>query len=291
MMMVNTMNNFGRKIKVTVGKMTFKNDDLEIRFSSPFDDDAKPNQTIIEIYNLSKTTLSHMKKGDSVSLQAGYSKDIGEIASGKASKILTSKDGVDKITKIYMLEGNDFSRIKVTPKTADPAEKYTKGKNKGKSKKQAMKISFKKNTTGLTIIKRLVDVLGIKLGSPIKLVKNKVYKKGYTVTGLILNNLEEVVHDCGSVMYHRRGKLIIRPLKEGTDEKFLLSEETGLIGSPEPFDDDGVKGYTIRCLLQHRITTASIIQIKSKTANGKYRVRKGKHIADTDDFYTEIEVV
>lgn len=285
------MNNLGRKIKVTVGKMTFNSDDLEIRFENPFDDDPKPNQTVIEIYNLSKSTLSHMKKGDYVTLQAGYDKDVGVIANGKASKILTSKDGVDKITKIYMLEGDDFTRVKVTPKTADPAEKYTKGKNKGKSKKQAMKISFKKGTTGLTIIKRLIDVLGIKLGAPIKLVKNKVYKKGYTVTGLILNNLEEVVRDCGSVMYHRRGKLIIRPLKEGTDERFLLSEDTGLIGSPEPFDDDGIKGFKVKCLLQHRITTASIIQIKSKTANGKYRVRKGKHVADTDDYYTEFEVI
>jgi hypothetical protein len=285
------MNNFGRKIKITVGKLQFNNDDLEIRFEVPFDDDAKPNQTKVEIYNLSNSTLSHIKKGDQMSVQAGYGTDIGVLASGKLSSILTKNEGVDKISTLYLLEGDDFSRVKITPKTADPAEKYKTGKNKGKSKSQVMKIAFKANADGKTIINRLVSILGIKLAGEVKLVRNKVYKSGYTVTELILNNLEEVVHDCGSVMYHRRGKLVIRPLKEGTDEKFLLEEDTGLIQSPDPFEEDGIKGYKFKCLLQHRITTASIIKINSKTANGQYRCRKGVHIADENDFYTEGEVI
>ena len=285
------MNNFGRKIKITIGSMHFSNADLEIRFEVPFDDDYKPNQSRVDILNLSKTTIAHIKKGTSINIQAGYGSDVGVLASGKISKVLNKKDGVDKVTSVYMIEGDDYTEIKVTSKTADPAEKYTKGKKKGQSKKQAMKISFKAGTDGKTIINRLVKVLGIKLGAPIKLTRNKVYKKGYVVTGLVQNNLDEVIRDCGSVMYHRKGKLIIRPLKQGTDEKFLLEESTGLLESPEAFEEDGVKGYKGKCMLQHRITTASIIKIKSKTANGSYRAKKGKHIADASDFITEFEIV
>jgi hypothetical protein len=285
------MNNFGRKMKITVGKLTFNNDDLETHFEVTFDDDSKANQSTVDIYNLSKDTLAHIKKGDPINIQAGYGTSTGVLASGKVSKILTKNEGVDKITTIYMIEGDDFSTVKITPKTADPAERYKKGKSKGKPMHQTMKIAFKAKTDGKTIITRLVAKLGIKLGGPIQLVRNKVYPKGYVVTGLIMNNLEEVVHDCGSVIYHRRGKLIIRPLALGTDEKFLLKEDTGLIQSPDPFEEDGVKGFKVKCLLQHKITTASIIQIQSKTANGTFRVRKGNHIADENDFYSEFDIV
>lgn len=291
--MVNLMLNFGRKIKITVGLATFTNEELEVRFEVPFDDDSAPNESKIEIYNLSDATIAKLKKGDSVVVQAGYGSDIGVIANGKASKILTKKQGVDKITAIYCLEGEDFTRVKVAVANADKdsIRRYTKGAKTGLIVEDGLSIGFKPGTEGLTIIKRLVDVLGIKLGAPIQLEKNIVYKKGYIVTKLILNDLETVVKDCGSAMYHRRGKLIIRDIKVGTDENFLLKEDTGLIESPNPFDEDGLIGFNVKCLLQHRITTASIINIESKTAKGKYRAKKGKHICDKDTFQTEFSVI
>ncbi len=289
---------FGRVKKVMFDSGSYKatyssegEQGLEIRFEVPFDDDSKPNESKVEIYNLSDDSVARIKRGILCTVQAGYRGDVGVIASGVVSRALTRSEGVNKITTVYVLEGEDYSRIKVTTKTADPAEKYTSGAKKGQSKTQKMQISFKANTKADVIIKKLVSVLGIKLASAPKLVRNKIYKKGYVVTGLILNNLEEVVRDCGSIIYYRRGRLVIRPLKDGFDERFTLQESTGLLGSPEPFENDDSKGYTMKCLLQHRITTASVIDVKSKTANGRYRTRKGKHVASGNDFYTEIEVV
>lgn len=289
---------FGRVKKVMFDSGSYKatyssegEHGLEIRFEVPFDDDSKPNESKVEIYNLSDDSVARIKRGILCTVQAGYRGDVGVIASGVVSRALTRSEGVNKITTVYVLEGEDYSRIKVTTKTADPAEKYTSGAKKGQSKTQKMQISFKANTKADVITKKLVSVLGIKLASAPKLVRNKIYKKGYVVTGLILNNLEEVVRDCGSIIYYRRGRLVIRPLKDGFDERFTLQESTGLLGSPEPFESDDSKGYTMKCLLQHRITTASVIDVKSKTANGRYRARKGKHVASGNDFYTEIEVV
>lgn len=289
---------FGRVKRVSFDGGTYKavyssdgDQGLEIRFEVPFDDDSKPNESVVEIFNLSDDSVARIKRGIFCTVEAGYTGDVGVIASGVVSRAMTSVEGVNKVTTVYILEGEDFSRIKVTSKTADPAERYTSGAKKGQSKEQKMQISFKAGTTADVIVKRLVSVLGIKLAGTPKLVRNKVYKKGYVVTGLILNNLEEVVRDCGSIIYYRRGRLVIRPLKEGFDERFTLETDTGLIGSPQPFEDDGVRGYTSKSLLQHRITVASIIQLKSLTANGRYRVRKGKHIATASDFYTEVEVI
>lgn len=295
------MLNFGRKIKITIGNATFTNDELEIRFEVKFDDDPKPNQHKIEIYNLSKNTISQLKKGDTVTIQAGYASDVGVISIGKASKILTKTDGVNKITTIYSIEGEDFTRVKVTVKTADKNTiKYHRdGVYKGQVIENQLGIGFKAGTKASTIIDRLVKVLGIKLAHKPILVRDKVYKKGYIVTQLIMNNLEEVIQDCGSSIFHRRGKISIRPITEGIDEEFILEESTGLLGSPGQFEetdtrgtnDIDVQGYSVKCFLQHRITTASIITIKSRTANGKYRAKRGKHIADSNDFVTEFDVI
>lgn len=295
------MNNWGRKIKVNIGNGYFTNDELEVRFEVPFDDDSKPNESRVYVYNLSESTISQFKRGDQATIEAGYGEDIGIIESGKVDKVLTKRDGVDKITTIYIIAGDDYSTVKVTVDVADKDSiRYHKeGVFQGQVVEDALSIGFKPGTDGLTIIKRMTSAMGITLGGPIIIKKNMIYKKGYIVTKLMLNNLEEVVRDCGSILYHRRGKLIIRPIDEGTDEQFLLNEDTGLIQSPSQFEETDkkgtthktVSGYSVKCLLQHRITTASIIEIKSNTANGKYRALRGKHIADKDNFHTEFQCV
>lgn len=267
---------FGRVKRVKIGNMTFTNDALEIRFSVPFDDDPKPNVSKVEIFNLSQDTINRIKRGETCTIEAGYRGDVGVIAKGKITSVITKREGVDKITTIQVIEGDDYSRIKVDKKTS--------------TDKKSNKITFKKGTKASVIIKRLCSVLGIKIAY-MKLPKDIVYKNGYTVTGLILNHLEEIVKDCGASVYYRRGQMVIRSIKEGTDERFILRSDTGLIESPEPFEEEGVRGYKVKCLLQHRITTASIIEINSNTAKGKYRVRKGEHKADGNDFITEFEVI
>ncbi|AOH54492.1 phage protein [Peribacillus muralis] len=272
-MMKMTLYNFKRVMKVSIGRATFTNEDLHIRFEIIFDDDMKPNKNKVQLFNLSKSTISTFKQGDTLTVQAGYSNDVGVLSEGKVYSIKTSFDGVDKITTIYSSEGDDYTKKKIDSKTADKGKKDS--------------ITFKKNSKGSTMIRRMLDLLDIKLGAPMKLKNDKVYKKGYTISKLIYNDLEDIVRDCGSIIYHRRGKLVIRPLKEGTDERFVLEEASGLIGSPSVFTENNKTGYSVKCLMQHRITTCSIIELKSKTANGKYRAFKGKHVADKNDFYTE----
>lgn len=314
---------FGRVIKATIetstGYLKFDMNDLEIRFEVPFDDDSKPNTSTLQIYNLTKTTINRIKKGQNITLNAGYKDDYGVIVEGKITRIVSAYEGVDKITTITFKEGKDYSGVKVTPQTADAAKKYfvkkrvklqkpikttTIGKNGrkytkttqyktikvAKWRKQTLNITFPKGTTAQTIIKRLTGILGIKLAE-LNLPKNKVYKSGFKVTGKIESKLNTVVKDCGASMYWRRGKVVIRSIEVGNDERFTLKESTGLIETPAEFEEDDYEGYTFRCLLQHRITTASIINFESKTANAKLRIRKGKHYYDGTDFVTEGEAI
>lgn len=85
---------FGRVIKISIeasgGKLNFNNDDLEIHFEVPFDDDAKPNISTVQIYNLTKTTINRIKKGANITVSAGYKSDYGVLTSGKVTKVLTN---------------------------------------------------------------------------------------------------------------------------------------------------------------------------------------------------------
>lgn len=239
---------------------------LRIEFDVPFSDEPQPAECQVQIYNLSHSSRSKIKKGSSVSLEAGYRGDVGLISKGKIRKVYSSWSGVDRITTIVFSEGRDYTD------------------------KKDVDITFKKGTSASTIIKRVATKAKISI-STMSLEKNKVYKKGYTANGDAIGVIEEVVRDCKSSIYYRRGSLIIRSIKHGKDERFTLKADTGLIDSPERVDSDDYTGWSVTCLLQHRISTASIISIKSKTANGSYRVKNGNHSFDGTNFYTTCEVV
>lgn len=283
--------NYMRVIRVTIGNVVIK--DLEIWGRSPFDNNATPNQTKLEIMNMSPSTVAKIKRGDTVTLEAGYDGDFGIISVGKLDRITERWEGPTKHNSFYYVEGDDFSKIKVSADNAskDTVKYHEDGYKKGDVVEGALAINFKKGTDGMTIIKRLMSALGMKLEGEIMLQENKVYKSGFQCTKIILNDLEEVVNDCGSIMYHRRGKIVVRPLENGIDERFTLNSNTGLIGTPSYEEQDGSKVIKVRCALQHRITTCSIINVESQYINGTYRVYKGEHIIEKNKFYTEFYAV
>lgn len=313
---------FGRVIKAKInaksGVLDFDYEDLEIHFEVPFNTSIKPNISTLTIFNLSKSTISKIKKNANVTLNAGYKGDVGLLVEGKITSVKTKYEGVDKITTIRFKEGIDYSGIKVDSDMADAPKKYfinkrvklktpikttTVGKNgrkytstkttkmvkTAKWRKQTLNITFAKGTKASAIIKKLTNLLGMKITKVI-LPRDKVYKKGFKVTGKIENKLETVVKDCGASLYWRRGKPIIRSIETGDDERFTLKPATGLLEVSD-YDDDDDEGYSIRCLLQHRITVASIITLDSKLTKSKVRVKAGKHIFDGSDFATECEAI
>lgn len=248
--------NFNQKVEET----------FEIHFTVPFSDEPKPEDCTIELYNPADSTISGLKKGEEISIEAGYQGDVGLLAKGKILNVITSWSGVDKVTTITFLEGEDYSE------------------------KKDVNITFNKGSDAQTIINRIAGDSGIKI-SKMELVKNKIYDSGYTCDGSPMDHIEEVVKDCESNIYYRRGSLVIRSIKKGDDENFILSADTGMINTPQRIENDDYKGWSCECLLQHRIATASIIELKSKIANGKFRVKNGQHSFDGGNFTTSCEVI
>ena len=265
---------FGRVVKVETGDGLTITNELDLEFDVPFDDDTEANEATIVVYNLSKTTIGLLKVDDEITITAGYGSDTGVIFSGVISSVKTKWSGNDKVTTITALDDVKFKERDIDS------------------------VSFAAGTKASYVLKTLVG----KLQLPIAVFKTKrdhTYTEAVTVSGGLMSSIKQYAQVCGVSAYINKRKVYVRHLSDGDDLGFTVNVETGLIDSPEEFTEeisnedytDTVNGVTFKMLLEHRVTTASIIDLKSREYNGKYRVREGRHVCNENDFYTEITAI
>lgn len=265
---------FGRVVKIQTNRGLTITNELDLEFEVPFDDNTTANEAIITIYNLTKTTIERLKPDDEITITAGYGSDTGVIFSGVISTVKTKWSGQDKETTITAVDDVNLKE------------------------RDVKSISFKAGVKASYILKTLVG----KLSLPVAVFKTKrdhTYTEAVTVSGGLMSAIEQYAEVCGVSAYINKRKIYVRHLTEGDNLNFTVNVDTGLIDSPEEFTEeisnedytDTINGVTFKMLLEHRVTTASIITLKSRDHSGKLRVREGKHICNGSDFYTEITAI
>lgn len=261
---------FKRVIKVRTNNTTWTNDKLHIEFEVPFDDDHEPNKSEIKIYNLTHDSRVKFKRGNRLVLNAGYYGDIGVILDGEITNVRSEKTGTDRATIIKVLDTH------------------------GVTSKKTVKKTYKQKTRSSTIIRDLANAIGLKI-KVLDLPNDKIQKKGYNVSGSALDTIERLADDCNASFYFSKGYLYIRDIRKGDNTNFILTPSTGLIGSPEIFErkyqNKTVKGYNVKALLQHNVSTAAILSLNCETVKGKFRVISGKHVATRNDFQTQFDCI
>ena len=266
---------FGKVGIVEIGSVKLNSNELDIEFEVPFDDDTEANEVEITVYNLSKKTRGEIVYNKPVTITAGYQNDTGIIFTGFVSKVVTKVEGVDRITTIYAIDDMDL-----------------------KERELPKEIEYKANTKASYILK---DLLGkVKLPIAVFHIKRDwTYKDKVDVSGGLMDNIRKYAEVCGISVYINKGKIYARHISEGDAINFTAKAETGLIDYPEEFEEeitaedytDIIRGYKLKMILQHRITTGSIININSANVSGSFRVRSGKHIFNESESITELEVV
>lgn len=265
---------FGQKIRIKSGNVSIDGSEFDVEFSVPFDDDTESNEAEITVYNLERDTLSQLENDAVITITAGYNDDTGVIFNGRISHKKTKYVGVDKQTVLYAID------------------------REGKKERKIKSISYKKGVKASYILKDLIKRLKLPI-AVFKVRRDHTYKEAVTVSGTLLSNIKQYSEICGVSTYIHKGKVYSRWIKDGDNIHFELSADTGLLDSPEPFEEEyshdevteTIKGYKCKMLLQHRIGVASVIQLKSKNVSGTYRVRRGTHSFDGTNFITEIEVI
>jgi len=267
--------NWKRKIQVIFDTRAITLDDFDIAFMYSFNVDEEPNEIEVEIKNLSRTTInSYIGKDKQLIVNAGYEGDVGNIAKGYIIDTDTGWNNVDKDTHILGF---------------DASEDYLN--------KKVMK-TYKAGTMALSIVRDICSMSGLAIGEVV-LKKNVQYTRGLSVTGRIRDILKEIiVNDCETNLQIKNGTIIIRDIGQGVESGFILSSNTGLIGSPEPITDvddtipiEKRPDYSVRCLLNYKIGPMSKIKIKSKVLEANAIVISGKHLGSKDGaFETQMEV-
>lgn len=261
---------WNRKVDISVGGVTVPRE-LTVNFSVNFSEDPNVDNGEVSIYNLSKSKVNQISKDSTISISAGYDGDYGNIFFGQVLDVGTTWDGVDKVTKIMLGDvTTDYRRLE-----------YSK--------------SFAPGTTNDEILLQLISRAGLGIGE-FDTVKNPVYPNGLLLQGNIQNLIKRCVSVSESRFYINKTRVYIKPYNEGRVTGFLLDKDSGLIDSPEAtekeIDGEVYKGFNVRCLLNHQINVDNIVEIKSKTANGMFRVSSGTHEGgnNENEFYTTMEV-
>lgn len=249
---------FGSVAIIRTGGVTLNSDTLDIEFTVPFDDDMEPNEAEIIVYNLSDNTIEQIKKGAEISVEAGYKGDTGVLFKGYISKVKTTYEDADKVTTIYAMDDIKDHAIESQ--------------------------SFAAGSKASTILKALIDKTGIPV-AVFKPRRDHTYKDAQTVDGDLMQNISKYAEVCGISVYVSKGEIYARYIKEGDNLNFEVSVDTGMIGSPWPYEEeivaedftDVVNGYEVEMILQHRMKAGAIVKLTSKRANGTYRVCSGEH--------------
>lgn len=261
-----------RDIEVLAGGKKFESlgkNGLDIDLDINFSDGKDPDVSEVIIYNLSDDSINQIKKDGYCIVNAGYKHmgNKGNVLSGDIEEVTTTWQGLDKLTKIKVTDGGKSWRNSWISKT------------------------YKENTKASLIMRDIVNIMGYEIVE-IKPKNDRVYKLGKAINGYCSDVLKILVKDTESKMFVNKNRITIRDQEKGTKTDFVLSPVTGLVGSPTMNrDNTGDKKekitWEVRSLLNPKIETDSLIMIKSKVLDGKYRVIKGKH---TKDFETVITV-
>ena len=264
---------YGRYFEVSVGAwFSASLAEFDIEATIPFDDDTEANEAEITIYNLSDEAVSSLEYNAPVTITAGYNQDsTGVIFQGVISEVKTKKTSVDKITTIYATDSKDLTE------------------------RDMVSTSYSAGTQASAILRDLVNQLGLPIAE-FTTVRDYTYENDQTTEGGLMSKIRDFAGLCGVCAYINKQAVYVQPLDYAESDWFDVSNATGLIGDVEisteekKYEDytDTRTVYTLTMLLNHRIQPSSAINLTSKEASGRFRVFKGEHICNENEFYTKV---
>ncbi len=260
---------------------------LRIRFSVKKTGDATPNDALVTFYNLSESHRNFVDSYDkstwAIQLFAGY-QDTGnnllfsgsmELASNlkasvsKAGRIMLHyKQGPDWITQIHGKDGVRNYRSTIMSK------------------------SFRAGVSQRSVVEEIARAMGMtrKQIDLSAIPDTAVMQNGIALCKTARDELNAICDRFNARASIQDGVLQIIPRGESLDrEAFVLSPQTGLIGSPERTE----VGVRVTSLLQGGINPGRLIEIQSQYLSGLYIAENVEHVGDTWEYswYTTVDCI
>lgn len=229
---------------------------LHIAFSLQKTDLTTQNTGKVSIWNLNKEHLSVINQSDCcLVLRAGYGNRISLIFAGVISFVSTSMENADQMTEIEVVD--NLIEIRDT----------------------YVSISYRGKVNWKTIIENVAAQMGVVVSYSYN-AKFVDVSNGFSYVGLAKNILDKACNCCGLAWSIQNGVLQIKkPNDVMSKEVYLLSAETGMIGSPvrvaiAQSDDTGENtlGWDVEYFLNGAINIDDYVRLESEAVTGYFRV-------------------
>lgn len=283
-----TLNANGRQITVP-GEDSLDQNRITFKVENRIRPKPQPPAAEINVYNLSEETRGQFKMRDFaarnvvVLLEAGYrglekgaAPIYGTLFSGQVRTLDHIRNGAEWITRIQCLGG-------------------------ARAWKHTTTRSFGPGVTLRTVITAVATDTGLLLGNLEEalddwLENDPPFRKGWSQHGMAVTELTKLLHAHGFVWTVQEGALLVAKKDEGLPRTaILISEETGMIGSPERGAPDRsllVSPLKVQKALDPSITPGARLKLKSKSVDlGEFYATLILHSGDThgDEWVTRIE--
>lgn len=229
---------------------------MHINFSLSKNDSSTSNTGKVTVWNLSDAHIAVLNEKDCcVQLKAGYGKTMGLIFSGLVSFVCTEKDGADQKTT-----------IEVTDSTVGIRDTY-------------VSVSYADKINSRPIMDDIAAQMGLVPSYSYDAQFSDI-QNGFSFVGLARDGLDKVCHTSNLTWSLQNGVLQIK--KTGstmTQEVYLLSPETGLIGMPKKVQISSSSstnqqsvGWDVEFFLNPSINVDDYLRLESRYVTGFFRV-------------------
>ncbi len=261
--------NFRRTYTLKCGKMGSKGFEigntkdtketvLHLSFSVEKSDSETSNTAKVQIWNLSTKNLKILDTKDCmIELKAGYNNHNILILAGNITSVVTTSDNADRLTEIEVVDG----RVEL--------------------RDTFLTISL----NGRVNCKEVYQYIAKQMGIPIVFARELSYRtlsSGFCFVGKARSALQKIARYCGHAWSIQNQILQITKIGSAlTNKGYLLTSNTGLISIPKRITigsntskKEAQTGWEVEYFLNGAIGINDIIQLKSNTANGYFRVHK-----------------
>lgn len=256
---------FKRIVRVVIGQddgSEISISDLFIKIDIDRNISGKPNDGMVEIYNLSEATENQIKeKGTRIRVSAGYDGEPILIHDGDIRRVDRQRSGVDRITKITL--GGNLNKIS-----------------------QAV---FNKSYSGQIAIKQIVEDSIESFDGLTAIDLDQIPEDenlfDFSFTGKTPTLLDKILNPINVQWFETDNFIRFSARDKALENVVLLSPETGLVGSVTITE----KGIKFKSVLNGRLVLNEKIKIDSSLFNGVLKITKANHRGDNreGEFLTE----
>ena len=274
---------FLRGVRVTVGDggEAVRVENLLVRFRIKREATPTPAEGEIDIYNLNESNETRVReRGKRVVLEAGYMDRLDTVFDGEVRRVERQRVDLDRITRIHIAGAL------------------------AKQVQTVSNLSYARPVTVRDIVRRGVADLGLALG-PLDLIPEEADYPKFTYWGQTKRMITQRLRPLGIEWYEQDGVVhFTRNKVTLADRDVVISERTGMVGTPTTTDD----GIRVVTLLDPRLKLGTRVRVLSSVLDdaasgdainerarenegGLWKVIEFEHRGSNreDEFFTTIE--